>query len=112
MNQTLKALALTAASIAVIATAASSASADTRWQNHHPRREQVNNRLANQNRRIRTERREGEITGAQAAELHAQDRGIRAQERYDASLNGGHITRSEQHQLNQDENQVSHEIGK
>ena len=85
--------------------------ADDAWQKAHPRREQVNNRLARQNQRIHQERKEGELTGAQAADLHAEDRGIRAQERFDASQNGGHITKAEQAQLNHEENGVSQQIG-
>ena len=86
-------------------------SADADWRTSHPRRAEVNARLNNQARRIHQERKEGEITGAQAADLHAEDRGIRAQERFDASQNGGHITKSEQLQLNHEENGVSHQIG-
>jgi hypothetical protein len=87
----------------------SSANAD--WRTSHPRRAEVNGRLNNQARRIHQERKEGELTGAQAADLHAEDRGIRAQERFDASQNGGHITKAEQVQLNHEENGVSRQIG-
>ena len=86
--------------------------ADASWRTAHPRRAEVNARLANQDRRIHEERREGEITAAQAHDLHAEDRGIRAQERYDASLHNGHITRAEQSRLNHEENQVSRQIGR
>ena len=82
------------------------------WRATHPRRAEVNTRLNRQDHRINVERREGEITGAQARDLHAQDRNIRAQERSDASQNGGHITRSEQQSLNSQENAVSREIGR
>jgi len=85
---------------------------DTKWQKDHPRREQVNNRLANQNKRIKQERKEGEITKAQAAQLHQEDHAIRQEERTMASTNGGHITKTEQRALNQQENQVSQQIGK
>ena len=88
----------------------SGASAD--WRTNHPRRAEVNARLNNQARRIHQERKEGELTGAQAADLHAEDRGIRAQERFDASQNGGHITKAEQVQLNHEENGVSRQIGR
>ncbi|HEV3182980.1 MAG TPA: hypothetical protein VGY90_09200 [Steroidobacteraceae bacterium] len=91
---------------------AGNAMADTQWQKDHPRREQVNNRLANQNKRIRQERKEGEITRAQAAKLHAEDHAIRQEERTMASTNHGHITKAEQKALNQQENQVSKQIGK
>ncbi len=112
MTKTLKTLIITAASLAVIAGAASSASADTRWQNRHPRREQVNNRLANQNRRIHQEVKEGDLTHAQAAALHQDDRQIRREERLMATQDGGHITRADQRALNQQENGVSRQIGK
>ena len=101
-------LALAGASLLAGATAANAGA----WQNHHPRRAEVNGRLANQNRRINQERRDGQITRAQARDLHAEDRGIRAQERFDASRDGGHITKGEQRQLNQDENAVSRQIGR
>lgn len=85
---------------------------DTAWQKTHPRREQVNERLTNQNRRINTEVKEGEMSKAQAAALHHKDRQIRKEERLMASQNGGHITRQEQKTLNQQENAVSRQIGK
>ncbi|MBS0364256.1 MAG: hypothetical protein JSR67_00350 [Proteobacteria bacterium] len=85
---------------------------DTRWQKHHPRREQVNNRLANQNRRIHQEVKEGEMSRAQAATLHRDDHAIRQEERTMARTNGGHVTRAEQRALNQQENQVSKQIGR
>jgi hypothetical protein len=103
---------LVASSVALIAGTAGAASADTRWQNHHPRREEVNNRLNRQNRRIHQERKEGELTGAQARNLHREDHQIRQEERDMASQNGSHITKSEQRTLNQQENAVSGQIGK
>ena len=53
----------------------------------HPRRAEVNHRLARQDQ-------------------------IRQEERDMASQNGGHITKSEQRTLNQQENAVSQQIGK
>jgi hypothetical protein len=91
---------------------ATNAMADTQWQKEHPRREQVNNRLANQNKRIHQEVKEGELSKAQAAKLHREDRNIRREERAMASTNHGHITKAEQKALNQQENQVSKQIGK
>ena len=103
-------VALLAAAIFATA-AASSAMAETKWERHHPRRDQVNDRLAHQNARIGDEVREGELTKGQAANLHHQDAQIRGEERVMASQNGGHITRTEQAALNQQENHVSREIG-
>ena len=89
---------------------ASTASA-AKWAASHPRRAEVNGRLANQNRRIDAERKDGDITKAQAQDLHAEDRGIRGEERLDASNNNTHITRSEGRSINQQENAVSQQIG-
>ena len=91
---------------------AASANAATDWQKEHPRRAEVNARLAHQNERIHQEVKEGEITKAQAANLHAQDHQIRQEERAMARQNGGHITKAEQRALNQQENAVSKEIGR
>ncbi|TDY36023.1 hypothetical protein C8C89_3900 [Janthinobacterium sp. 75] len=91
---------------------ASSFAAETTWQKNHPRREQVNNRLAHQNARIHKEVKEGDITKGQAAALHREDRSIRREERSMAKLDNGHITKADQRALNQQENVVSKQIGK
>jgi len=118
MNQVIRlsrrgliAAALTGATCAAFAQAPAAA-ADGQWAKSHPRRAEVNARLANQNRRINKEVHEGELTRGQAAKLHQQDHQIRKEERAMASTNGGHITKAEQRALNQQENQVSREIGK
>ena len=96
-----------------VALLASGAFADeSQWAKEHPRRAQVNKRLKNQNKRIRREVKEGEISKAEARDLHKQDHAIRKEERAMARQNGGHITRQEQKALNQQENGVSREIGK
>lgn len=71
----------------------------------------MNQRLANQNRRIHNEVKEGEMSHAKAVRLHRDDRKVRQEERDMAAQNGGHITKSEQHVLNRQENAVSREIG-
>jgi hypothetical protein len=101
--------------VAVAATLFSMSSnvfADTRFQATHPRREQVNARLQNQNNRIGDELREGEINRRQAAFLHGEDHQIRTEERFFASRNGSHITLGEQALLNRQENAVSGQIGR
>jgi hypothetical protein len=102
----------TLATVALIGVASNALADETQWQKDHPRRTEVNNRLANQNQRIKQERKEGEITKAQAQKLHAEDHAIRQEERTMASTNGGHITKAEQKSLNQQENQVSKQIGR
>ncbi len=47
---------------------------------------------------------------AEAHALHAGDRFIRKEERFEAAQYGGHITRAEQKSLNQEENGVSKNI--
>ena len=88
------------------------AASATPWQHHHPRRAEVNARLRHQDLRIDREHREGEISKVQARDLHAEDRGVRAEERYDASKDGSHITRQEDRTLNHQENAVSGQIGR
>jgi CRISPR/Cas system-associated endoribonuclease Cas2 len=111
LKPTTKFLSIAALSLAFV-TVAGTASADTQWQKNHPRREQVNSRLANQNKRIKNEVKEGDITKFQAASLRRKDNQIRQEERDMARQNGGHITKQEQKTLNQQENAVSKQIGK
>jgi hypothetical protein len=81
------------------------------WKEIHPRRVEVNRRLENQNDRIHREVREGEMSRGEARSLHHDDRQIRQEEHDMASQDGGHITKTEQRVLNQQENQVSRKIG-
>jgi hypothetical protein len=102
---------LALAGVFVVLTAvAGGASADTTWQKNHPRREQVNNRLNNQNQRIHNDVKNGTLTKSQAASLHKEDHQVRQEERDMASQNGGHITKSEQKVLNQQESGISKQI--
>jgi hypothetical protein len=95
-----------------IAGAAVPAFAESVWDRHHPRRDEVNDRISHQEHRITQERREGEISRGQARAMRGQLAGIRGQERYDARFNGGHITRYEQGQLNHELNHTSRGIGR
>ena len=109
LNSARKSLAFAAAMIS-LAALVGTASADTTWQKNHPRREQVNNRLANQNKRIHNDVKNGTLTKSQASALHNEDHQVRQEERDMASQNGGHITKSEQRVLNQQENGISNQI--
>ena len=100
-------IALFAATGAVVAAGSASASP---WDWHHPRRAEVNHRLAMQDHRINRDFRDGRISLRQARYLHGEDRMIRHQERFDARFDQGHITRAEQRGLNQDENGVSRQV--
>jgi hypothetical protein len=105
-------IAAIAMGLALALAGASASTAATTWQTHHPRRAEVNHRLRRQHHRVAVERREGDISRGQARDLHAEDRGVRAQERHDASRHHGHITRAEQRRLNAEENGVSNQIGR
>ena len=87
------------------------ASAQSSFDQTHPRRDEVNDRLANQNARIHAERAEGEINGRQAYRLHIADRRVRWHERHYAYNHRGHISRAEQYRLNREENRINHRIG-
>jgi hypothetical protein len=104
-----KIMAASAASMLLLVAAANAA--DATWAQKHPRRAEVNSRLANQNRRIHQQVKAGDMSKSQAAALHRNDHAIRQEERDMASQNGGHITKSEQHVLNQQENANSQQIG-
>jgi hypothetical protein len=110
--RTLAKTAIFVMSFALVGSTVSAAFAETQWERNHPRRDQVNDRLANQNRRINHELKEGEITKQQANQLHRDDRAIRREERTMAKFNGGHITKDEQKTLNQQESAVSRQIGR
>jgi len=102
---------LSAAAVAMaFASLIGTATADTIWQKDHPRRTQVNSRLNNQSKRIHQDVRNGTLSKGQAAALHHDDHQVRQEERDMASQNGGHITKSEQRVLNQQENGISKDI--
>jgi hypothetical protein len=99
-----------AAVLVSLAALAGTASAETTWQKNHPRRTQVNHRLANQDKRIHQDVKDGTMSKSQAANVHHEDHQVRQEERDMASQNGGHITKSEQKVLNGQENGISNQI--
>ena len=76
------------------------------------RREEVNARLANQDRRIDAGRRDGELSRGEARRLHRADRRIHREERRDLRRNGGYLTRHEARRMNRQENRVSRRIAR
>jgi hypothetical protein len=99
-----------AAAVVMLAGMVGTASAATTWQKNHPRRTQVNHRLANQNRRIHNDVKNGTLTRGQAGAVHREDHQVRQEERDMASQNGSHITKPEQRVLNGQENAISSQI--
>jgi hypothetical protein len=108
-KQTTRKILALAGLVGTLAAAMGSAHAQT-WDETHPRRAEVNGRLANQNARIDNKVADGQMSPGQAARLHHEDHQIRQEERDMASQNGGHITREEQRTLNAQENHVSRQI--
>ncbi len=104
-------IAMVACALATVIGLSTAASAETRWQRHHPRQHQVLHRANHQIARINHERREGELTRAQARADRSVDRSIMRQDHADARANGGYITKAQQRQLNQEENAESRTIG-
>ena len=83
---------------------------DGTWAKNHPRRHEVNSRLANQNARVDNKVADGKMSKAEAAKIHKEDHQIRQEERDMAAQNHGHITKQEQKVLNHQENKVSRQI--
>ena len=76
----------------------------------HPRRAEVNHREHHQQKRIANGIKSGRLNAGEAANLEGQEAGLKAQERAEVKANGGHLTKGEQQQLNQEENNLSHQI--
>jgi hypothetical protein len=110
MNKSFRKTLIFAASAVMLGGLVGTASAETTWQKNHPRRTQVNHRLAHQNRRIHHDVKNGSMTRGQAATAHREDHQVRREERDMASQNGGHITKPEERVLNSQENGISRQI--
>ncbi len=107
---TLRKLFIAALGVAVLGGAATAASADTPWERHHSRRDQVNDRLVNLRHSIRRERRDGDLSRGEAFRLDRRLHVIRFQDHRFARHHGGHISRAEQARLNHEENGVRRHI--
>lgn len=70
----------------------------------------VGQRVNNQQARIAAGRADGQLTGHQARNLRAEDRGIKAQARTERAANGGRLTGQEHRQINRELNQNSRQI--
>ncbi len=103
---------VTMALAALLGSVSISAVADTAFERNHPRRDQVNDRLATQNHRIPQQVKEGQLNRRQARRLHRGDRRIRREERRFARHHHGVISRAEQERLNRQENHLSRRIGR
>ena len=112
MKTPLKAALLALGLATAMVGAAGTASAATPWQRHHEGRVEINHRLAHQHHRMVRKVLAGEMSVKKARMIRAEDRRIRAQERFLASRHHGHLTRLERRHLNREENRVSRQIGR
>lgn len=76
----------------------------------HPRVNEVNQRLDNQQARINQGLANGTMTGKQAARDEAHDTNIAKRESADEAKHDGHLTKGEQRRLNRSENRNSRKI--
>jgi hypothetical protein len=76
----------------------------------HPRENEVNQRLDNQQGRIDQGLANGTMTGRQAARDESHDANIAQREAVDESKHDGHLTKGEQNRLNRSENRNSRRI--
>ncbi len=78
----------------------------------HPRVNEVNQRLDDQQARINQGLANGTMTGKQAAHDETHDANIAKRESVDEAKHNGHLTKGEQHRLNKSENKNSRRIYK
>ncbi len=104
MNINLKAATLASLSLIMLTALPSFAGP---FAQRHPRRAEVNHRDRNINNRINADK--GNLDG-HYGQLKLEDRAIKRQQRRDARMNGGYITRGQQQQLNREENHLNNQI--
>lgn len=78
---------------------------------NHPRVNQVNKREDNQEKRINEERKDGDITKAQAKQDRKNLKEINQEKKDMRKQDDGHLTKTDQKALNQQLNSNSKEIG-
>jgi hypothetical protein len=101
---------LTAAALMCAALVSTQSMAQTAPVPDHPRENEVNQRLDNQQARINQGLANGTMTGKQAARDERHDENIAQREAVDESKHNGHITKAEQSRLNNSENKNSKRI--
>lgn len=78
----------------------------------HPRVNQVNKRIDNQEKRIKTEVKEGDMNKTEAKQTRKNLSTINQEKKDMRKMDKGHLTKKDQKALNQQLNQNSKEIGK
>lgn len=99
--------ALIAASFSILLAAAPALAQDVPG---HPRENEVNTRLENQQNRIANGVADGQINAKQAARDSARDARVAREESRDEALHNGHLTKAEQTKMNRQLNKDSAHI--
>jgi hypothetical protein len=76
----------------------------------HPRINEVNQREANQQRRINQGTQSGQLTSKEAANLQQRETALQTRENKMIARDGGHLTKRDQRRLNKQENRDSRAI--
>ncbi|HVB04259.1 MAG TPA: hypothetical protein VNE41_11135 [Chitinophagaceae bacterium] len=101
---------LTVALLSALLGLTTTAFAQTRWKRTHPRRVEVNHRLAYQSKRIDNKVDNQQMSEKKSDKIQREDRQVRKEEKLMASQDHGHITKQEQKTLNVQENRISKQI--
>jgi hypothetical protein len=83
---------------------------DAARADRHPRVRQVNRRAERQQDRIAAGVKSGQLTARQTANLETKEAALKSEEHTYRLENGGSLTKSEQNQLNKQENNLSGQI--
>jgi hypothetical protein len=76
------------------------------------RTDQVQDRVEDTNHKINQEYKDGDISRNQERQLKTENRDIAKETRHDERTDGGNVTRPEQAQINQQENQLNKQINR
>src|SRR5580704_13420907 len=98
--------------MSVGAAVAQDANAPVQQDPGHPRVNEVDQRQANQQDRIGQGLQSGSLTAGEAEHLEKNEAKIQQQKNADMAAHGGHLTKSEQNQINREQNAQSRQIYK
>ncbi len=78
----------------------------------HPRVNQINHRETNQQKRIASGVKNGQLTPGETRRLERGEKRLQKNEKRDMAKDNGHLTKKDQHQLNREANHMSARIAK
>jgi len=78
----------------------------------HPRVNQVNQRQANQQKRIANGVKNGSLSPKETAHIERREASVQRREKRDMAAHNGHLTKAEQKGINRQQNRISKTIYK